>query len=196
GDRTAALSFPTDLPRAEELDDRTRPAGTYHILDADSSQHVAIAAAVGGTSLVIDGPPGTGKSQTIANTIAEFLAAGRTVLFVSEKTAALEVVKRRLDERRLGDFCLELHSHKANKREVIAELGRCLHLTPETYRDPGDDLARLSEARSRLNSYVRELHAVRQPLGLSAFQVHGELARLDRLTSTSRCLVPQVLERD
>jgi hypothetical protein len=124
------------------------------------------------------------------------LAAGKTVLFVSEKAAALEVVKRRLDDYRLGDFCLELHSHKASKRAVIAELGRCLHLTPEAYRDPSDDLARLAEARAQLNAYVRELHTVRRPLGRSAYQVHGELARLDRLTSSSRCPVPQVLERD
>src|SRR5262249_27418630 len=133
GDRSAALHPPNDVPRAEELDDRTKPHETHHILDADSSQHAAIVAATRGVSLVLDGPPGTGKSQTIANTIAEFLAAGKTVLFVSEKTAALEVVKRRLDERKLGDFCLELHSHKANKAAVITELGRCLHLTPETY---------------------------------------------------------------
>jgi hypothetical protein len=73
---------------------------------------------------VLDGPPGTGKSQTIANIIAESLATGKTVLFVSEKAAARQVVKRRLDASNLGDFCLECH--KANKKEVIAELGRCL----------------------------------------------------------------------
>jgi hypothetical protein len=195
GDRSAVPRVPSDLPRAEELDEKTRPVETYHILDADSSQHEAIAAAVRGASLVLDGPPGTGKSQTIANIIAESLAAGKTVLFVSEKTAALEVVKRRLDNRQLGDFCLECHSHKANKREVVTELGRCLSLAPEAYLDPNEDLEQLYETRTRLNAYVRELHAVRQPLGLSAYQVHGRLARLARLTSTSRCPIPQVLEQ-
>jgi len=196
GDDSVSLRVPADLPAAGELDEKTRSQETHHILNADSSQHAAIAAATRGASLVLDGPPGTGKSQTIANTIAEFLAAGKTVLFVSEKTAALEVVKRRLDERGLGDFCLELHSHKANKRAIITELGRCLNLAPRACPDLSDDLARLFEARSQLNAYVRELHAVRQPLGMSAFRVHGELARLDRVASASRCPVPQVLQQD
>src|SRR5207237_8490585 len=177
-DVSGALGSSSDRPRAEELDDKTHPQSTFHILDADSSQHEGSAAAVGGANLVLAGPPGTGKSQTIANVIAEFLAAGKTVLFVSEKTAALAVVKRRLDARRLGDFCLEVHSHKANKRAVIAELGRCLELAPPAERDPGDAIDRLVEERAYLNAYVRELHVVRQPLGLTVFQAHGQLAKL------------------
>jgi very-short-patch-repair endonuclease len=196
GDPTVAPRCPAGLPKAEDLDRETRPSRTFHILDADSSQHEAIAAATRGASLVLDGPPGTGKSQTIANVIAEFLATGKTVLFVSEKAAALEVVQRRLQDQGLGDFCLACHSHKANKREVVAELGRCLSLEPDSSRDPGDDLERLYEARRELNEYVGELHTVRAPLGMTVYQVHGELTRLERLTSTSRCPVPQVLERD
>ena len=161
---------------------------TYHILDSDSSQHEAIEAVKRGASLVLDGPPGTGKSQTIANIIAEFLAMGKSVLFVSEKSAALEVVKRRLDKRRLGDFCLECHSHKSNKKQVIDELGRCLDLPAETYKDHSDDLNRLFETRESLNAYVRALHEVRQPLGLSAFQVHGRLAAI-QTGGVSRCPV-------
>src|SRR4029077_12279343 len=124
GDREAVPAPPGDLPRPEDLDERVPPEDAVHILDADSSQQAAIEAVKRGANLVLDGPPGTGKSQTIANLIAEYLAAGKTVLFVSEKAAALEVVRRRLDDRRLGDFCLDLHSHKANKRGVAAELGR------------------------------------------------------------------------
>jgi very-short-patch-repair endonuclease len=195
-DPAVTLSCPGDLPRAEELDRRAHPAQTFHILDADSSQHEAIAAATRGANLVLDGPPGTGKSQTIANIIAEFLAAGKTVLFVSEKAAALEVVQRRLQDRGLGDFCLACHSHKASKRDVVAELGRCLALGPESHADPAEDLQRLYDARRRLNDYVRELHAVRPPLGLTVFQAHGELARLAHLAGTSRCPIPQILERD
>jgi hypothetical protein len=196
GDPTVQLRCPPDLPAAKELDRMAQPDKTFHILDADSSQHEAIEAAKRGASLVLDGPPGTGKSQTIANIIAEFLAAGKTVLFVSEKAAALEVVQRRLQDKGLGDFCLACHSHKANKREVVAELGRCLGLGPEDHRDPTEDLQRLHEVRRQLNEYVRELHAARPPLGKTVYQVHGELARLERLTSRSRCPVPQVLERD
>src|SRR5205085_12692635 len=105
-DPTVGLRWPSDLPRAEELDQKTLPSKTFHILDADSSQHEAIEAVKGGASLVLDGPPGTGKSQTIANVIAESLAVGKTVLFVSEKAAALEVVQQRLQRNGLGDFCL------------------------------------------------------------------------------------------
>jgi very-short-patch-repair endonuclease len=195
GDSAVELRCPAGLPKPEDLDRELHPAQTFHILDADSSQHEAIVAATRGASLVLDGPPGTGKSQTIANIIAEFLAVGKTVLFVSEKAAALEVVQRRLQDRNLADFCLACHSHKANKRDVVAELGRCLGLVPEKASDPTDGLQRLHEARRQLNDYVRELHAQRPPLGMTVYQVHGELARA-RLRSASRCPIPNVLERD
>ena len=193
GDQAVRLSVPEELPRAEELDAVTHPTTTFHILDSDSSQHEAIEAAKRGANLVIDGPPGTGKSQTIANLIAEFLAAGKTILFVSEKSAALEVVKRRLDKKRLGDFCLECHSHKANKKQVIDELGRSLNLPVESYHDQSEDLERLFESREALNAYVRALHAPRPPLGLSAFQAHGRLAAIPTAWATN-CTVPDVAE--
>ena len=92
------------------------------IRDADSSQHRAIIDVMRGRSFVIKGPPGTGKSQTIANIIAANLAKGKSVLFVAEKAAALDVVKKRLDEAGLGDFCFELHSTKAKKADILANL--------------------------------------------------------------------------
>ena len=98
------------------------------IRDADSSQHRAIIDVMRGRSFVIKGPPGTGKSQTIANIIAANLAKGKSVLFVAEKAAALDVVKKRLDEAGLGDFCFELHSTKAKKADVLANLERRLNL--------------------------------------------------------------------
>ncbi len=98
------------------------------IFDADSSQHSALIDAIGGKNLVIEGPPGTGKSQTITNLIAASLVRGKTVLFVSEKLAALEVVRRRLDEAGLGIFCLELHSHKTQKQQLLKELQERLKL--------------------------------------------------------------------
>ncbi len=152
GDSAVSLRPPEGLPTADTLDEMVPPAQAIHILDADSSQHEAIEAVKRGAHLVMDGPPGTGKSQTIANMIAEALAAGKTVLFVSEKTAALEVVKKRLDRCGLGDFCLELHSHKANKRVVAAELGRCLELGPESHRDISLELRQLADDRRRLNA--------------------------------------------
>ncbi|MBN9119121.1 MAG: DUF4011 domain-containing protein [Planctomycetes bacterium] len=195
GDNAVSLLPPSDLPTADKLDEAVPPVSAVHILDADSSQYEAIEAVKRGAHLVMDGPPGTGKSQTIANMIAEALAAGKTVLFVSEKTAALEVVKKRLDRCGLGDFCLELHSHKANKRAVVAELGRCLELKPVGAPGVASQLAQLAETRHKLNLFVAELHAVRQPLGMSAFRVHGEVAKLDYLPGRSRIAIPDVFSK-
>ena len=94
------------------------------VLDADASQRAAIAAALDGRSFVLDGPPGTGKSQTIANMIGAALHAGKTVLFVSEKAAALDVVRDRLAGAGLGAYLLELHSHQAARKQVAASLGQ------------------------------------------------------------------------
>ncbi|MBK6736349.1 MAG: hypothetical protein IPG61_20240 [bacterium] len=98
-----------DCPLSESafLDD-LRPVGEVHeVVDADSSQVLALEDVKAGRTLVIEGPPGTGKSQTITNLIAEAVASGRKVLFVSEKMAALSVVKRNLDQVGLGDACLD-----------------------------------------------------------------------------------------
>ncbi len=117
------------LPDEKDVDKIEAPAKTYQVLDADSSQRVSIEYALRGQSFVMKGPPGTGKSQTIANIIAECIANGKSVLFVSDKMAALEVVYKRLSEVGLAHFCLELHSSKANKQQVVAELKRSLTRT-------------------------------------------------------------------
>ncbi len=194
GDTTASSKPPERMPEATDLDRVVSPSDAIHILDTDSSQHEAIEAVKRGADVVLDGPPGTGKSQTIANIIAEMLAAGKTVLFVSAKIAALEVVKRRLDKCGIGDFCLEVHSQKASKKEVVAELGRCLELASEGKPDTAQQLHELAENRSKLNEFVSELHAVRQPLGWSAYRVHGELAKIDtqceRADGSGRSRIP------
>lgn len=195
GDDSAPVSASRDLPAIEDFDEQIHPKDIHTILDSDSSQLEAIVAAKSGMSLVLDGPPGTGKSQTIANIIAESLAAGKTVLFVSEKAAALEVVKRRLDASNLGDFCLECHSHKANKKEVITELGRCLSLPSEQYNDQSDELVRLKSARKRLNAYVCALHRPCSALRMTPYAVHGQLAQL-KASHTSRCPIGNVLDVD
>ena len=117
-------------PFSEErsLDDQVDLEDLHQIRDADSSQTLAILDVLEGRNLVIQGPPGTGKSQTISNLIAEHVARGKKVLFVAEKMAALDVVKRRLDEDGVGDACLELHSHRTNKRSFLEELERTLKL--------------------------------------------------------------------
>ena len=167
-----------DIPDLRQLDQAQKPEETYQILDADSSQQQCIQAALANRNIVLQGPPGTGKSQTIANIIAEFIARGRSVLFVSEKIAALEVVFKRLREVKLDEYCLELHSHKANKREVATTLGKSLHERQNPTRLPSqDDFAKFESSRKRLNEYVQAIHEVRQPLGKSVFEVSSLLTK-------------------
>ncbi|MBI2760590.1 MAG: DUF3320 domain-containing protein [Chloroflexi bacterium] len=172
-----------DAPRADELDQKLDPSDCFPVLDADSSQLEAVARSRAGQHLVIDGPPGTGKSQTIANIIADQLASGKKVLFVSEKMAALEVVYERLKAAGLGTFCLEAHSHHASKRDVIGQLGSALlgqDLVSSGYRVE-EKYHELRRDRDRLNSYVHALHRERDRQGRTAFEVHGALAALRTL---------------
>lgn len=160
-------------------DNKTRPIDTYQIMDADSSQQDAILYSKKGISFVLQGPPGTGKSQTITNIIAEILADGKKVLFVSEKLAALEVVHKRLSQAGIADFCLTLHSHKANKKEVLNELGRTLSMNRIKVQDEAlYQLELLQNQRDKLNRYNTELHTPCQPLNKSIYDINGKLARL------------------
>lgn len=172
-----------DLPDERQLDVIQRPEATFQIRDADSSQQVCIQYALRGQSFVMQGPPGTGKSQTIVNIIAESIAAGKTVLFVSEKMAALEVVYKRLREDGLGDFCLELHSHKADKRKVVADLKRSLEERPVPQRSLSAlEFERLKRLKDTLNNYVIALHRLRSPLERSVYEVLSLLAKLDAIS--------------
>ena len=166
------------LGEDEHIDDAEGVAGLHPVMDADSSQTLAVRDAIQGRNLVIQGPPGTGKSQTITNLIGEALAGGRTVLFVAEKMAALEVVKRRLDTIHLGDACLELHSHKTNKRVVLDELKRTLAMGRPKVERGTEDGVLLEEARGRLNDYAR---AVNSPVGRSGLTPHDLVGRLAQL---------------
>ncbi len=178
-----ALPEPNKLIEAEHLDENVHPRETLAILDADSSQEEAIQAAIAGQSFVLQGPPGTGKSQTIANIIAESLARGRKVLFVSEKMAALEVVRRRLNTAGLGEFLLDLHDAKRNKKDFINELQtavRQARVRPSDWESVAweNQSAELERRRKDLNTYVRELHKPRFALQISAFEAYGRRARL------------------
>lgn len=149
-----------------------------HVLDADSSQAIVIEEVKRGRNLVIQGPPGTGKSQTITNLIAAAVHAGKKVLFVAEKMAALEVVERRLAKIGLGDMCLDLHSHKANKRSVLDELKRTLSLEKPWVEDVHQHAQELDWCRERLNEYLRRIHTPLAPSGFTPYQIVGELVRL------------------
>ena len=145
----------------------------HTVVDADSSQMSAIKMAKSGKSFVLQGPPGTGKSQTITNIIAECLYDGKKVLFVSEKQAALNVVFDKLRQVRLSDFCLELHSHKSNKKQVIEELRRTLYLPKINASNVPDDMMRRTKSQEVLDRYEHELHSVRPYVELSLFQMYG-----------------------
>lgn len=172
-----ALAPGRDVERG--FHDAQDPADSFQVVSADSSQQDAIELSRRGESFIMQGPPGTGKSQTITNIIAQALADGRRVLFVAEKMAALQVVYRKLQDAGLSDFCLPIHSHKANKREVLAELGRTLELGHPQVRDEARaQLDQLRAARGLLGEYARQLHEPLEPLGMSAYEALGELACL------------------
>ena len=143
------------------------------IRDADSSQHSALIHALRGKNLVIEGPPGTGKSQTITNLIAAALARGKSVLFVSEKLAALEVVRNRLDEVGLGTFCLELHSHKTKKGALLNDIAlRCSKRG--TYREPAElnnQLAIVEQKKQVLTLYASLINKTIEPFHATMFDI-------------------------
>ena len=174
---TPRESYPSGIAftNPKRLDSEFSPEQTFCPLPADSSQLSAVMAAVRGKDFVLIGPPGTGKSQTISNLIAQCLAEGKRVLFVSEKIAALDVVYRRLREVKLGEFCLELHSSKARKLDVLAQLQSAWEaqgdVDPQAWRAQAQRLKRL---RDDLNGYVERLH-FRHDNGMTVFEAIGRV---------------------
>ena len=169
----------SSIPDGGIIDDFLPADDVYHVVDADSSQAIAIHDVNQGRNLVIEGPPGTGKSQTITNIIADAISHGRKVLFVSEKMAALEVVKRRLDEIELGVACLELHSHKTNKRSVLQDLEATWKLEkPIAIDDSSNKLSELDETRGVLNEYATANNDLVGGTGVAPIDARGELAKI------------------
>lgn len=166
------------IPDDQPIDSIVLPSDLLHILDSDSSQTLAVHEVRQGRNLVIQGPPGTGKSQTIANLVAAAVADGKTVLFVAEKMAALEVVKRRLDSKGIGAACLELHSHKANKKSVLEDIRRTWENGAPRAADVGSLNARLGDLRDELNGHAARMHQQHSVSGLTHYQVIGQLVRL------------------
>ncbi len=141
-----------------KIGDAIAPENTYSILDTDSSQQLAIEYAKKGASLIIRGPPGTGKSQTIANIIAECLADDKKVLFVAQKKAALDVVKERLDKYGVGEFCIDIHSQKSNKANILDQIRKSMGSSYEPVQYPGEIFSNLKQTRDKLNSYIDLVH--------------------------------------
>lgn len=149
----------------------------HNVVDADSSQIEAIEMAKAGVSFVLQGPPGTGKSQTITNIIAECINDGKKVLFVSEKQAALNVVFDKLKKAELEEFCLELHSYKTNKKEVIDNLCKTMRASKTVVSNVADAALELKEkSRKELDLYEMELHRKRDVINRSLYQLYEDYA--------------------
>ncbi|MBX2850182.1 MAG: DUF3320 domain-containing protein [Phycisphaeraceae bacterium] len=176
---------PEPFPEGAELDDTLAPDGLLCTRDADSSQLTAVCAAKDQRTFVLEGPPGTGKSQTIANIVSDALGRGRRVLFVAEKMAALSVVRKRLEQDGLGAFCLELHSAKASKKQVLAQIQESLHAPRNSAPANWDALCgELGKTRNQLNAYIRAMHETRAA-GESLYRMIGRLNRLGDGQTTS-----------
>lgn len=174
GDTDEANDIPAEL--SDFNLDSINTHDCYQVMSADSSQQDSILYSKNNISFVMQGPPGTGKSQTITNIIAEALADGKKVLFVSEKMAALQVVYKRLQEAHLGDFCLPLHSYKANKKEILEQIGANLKLKQTRVKDTAmNSLDELQTIRNEINEYATELHKLIAPMNLSCYEVYSKL---------------------
>jgi superfamily I DNA and/or RNA helicase len=157
----------------EDVDKELLYKDMYQVLDADSSQIAVIEDVKSGRNLVVEGPPGTGKSQTIVNVIAELLASGKSVLFVSEKMAALEVVKNRLDNVGLGKFVLELHSHKTKRKKLLKELQKALNVRAIDDININQTLRKLEKLRHQLDEYAEIIHQPVYNVQMSPFDLYG-----------------------
>ncbi len=172
------IQVPEELNNFDH-DKQIRPIDTFQVVDADSSQQDAVLLSKKGASFVLQGPPGTGKSQTITNIIAEAIADGKKVLFVSEKMAALQVVYNRLSSIGLSEFCLTLHSHKAKKKDILRDLANSINIDRIRVRDEAlSQLDLLERKRNMLNEYQEELHTPTSGLNISIFTANGRLAKL------------------
>jgi very-short-patch-repair endonuclease len=180
---------------------RDDPATDFSVLDADSSQRAAIDAVLAGRSLVIHGPPGTGKSQTIANLIAAMVARGRKVLFVAEKRAAIDAVLSRLSAVNLSDLVLDIHEGARDRQRIATELAAALDQAARA--DTPDTSAlhrRLADRQRRLTRHAAALHKPHAPWGLTAYQVQSALlgvrlpARVNARLAAPERIIPESAE--
>ncbi|MGN6302598.1 MAG: AAA domain-containing protein [Angustibacter sp.] len=177
GDPEAITAVADAQPLAPSGD--ADPAAEHLVLDADASQQAVVDAVLAGSHLVVKGPPGTGKSQTIANLIASLAASGRRTLFVAEKRAAIDAVLSRLAAVGLDDLVLDLHDGASNRRRVARDIALTLERAGRVARpDVDTTVATLVERRSRLTGHLTALHERREPWGVSAFAAQQALAAL------------------
>lgn len=166
--------------------DYTPPADEFLVLDADASQNYAINAVLAGRSLIIKGPPGTGKSQTISNLISTLVARGKKVLFVAEKRAAIDAVLGRLEDVGLEDLVLDLHGGVSSRRKTAQDLALALKNNARLSRPALDGVhQKLELRRSQLSERVRALHDPRAPWAISFYEVQCQLMDLPEEVGTA-----------
>lgn len=173
------LPPPVEADEDINLDEKYKAQDIALPIGADASQLEAICSAVQGKSFILHGPPGTGKSQTITNIIANALYNGKKVLFVAEKMAALQVVQRRLEMIGLAPFCLELHSNKTKKSNILSQLKRTTEVvkvkSPEAFMQEAEQI---NELRRELNGYINSLHEKRG-IGMSLYDCFAKYADVE-----------------
>ena len=159
----------------------------FLVLDADSSQIRAINSVIAGQNLVVKGPPGTGKSQSIANLIASLVARNRKVLFVAEKRAAIDAVTKRLNHHGLGHLVLDLHGGIGSRRAFAQSVGRALEMsrTAQVLQNSAE-LAELERKRADLNAYAQAMNVVRAPWQMSVYEVRAQLLAVRHAESQVR----------
>ena len=164
------------VPNGDDLP----PRDEFLVLDADGTQSEVINAAVGGANLVVVGPPGTGKSQTIANLLATLTARGRSTLFVAEKRAAIDAVVKRLNGVGLGDLVLDLHEGMRSRRQTAEQLARALQAAHTAHAPNVESLQRtLTRRRGALNDAQQALHQPREPWGVSVYELQSRVLGMD-----------------
>ncbi len=175
---------------AKTLDNTIPPNEIVLPISADSSQLEAIWEASEGRNFILHGPPGTGKSQTITNLIANALYRGKRVLFVAEKMAALSVVQRRLEAIGLAPFCLELHSNKTKKGMILSQLKETTEIVkttpPENFKQEAE---RIFALRTEMNTYIEALHKV-YPFGISLYDA---IVKYQQIDADPLFYIPEVL---
>ncbi len=167
--------------------DELKEQKIHLVVDADSSQVEAVKYSSSGASFVLQGPPGSGKSQTITNIIATAIGNGKKVLFVSEKQAALNIVYENLKRAGLESFALELHSHKANKKEFIAELYNTAILPKYDINNDAYNIEQKHHyLETKLNSYRKVLHSNIGRLNKTLYELYGDYLSLPQTNLTYR----------
>ena len=190
-----SLTTKVDYP-SPDLPDTEPPEAEFLVLDADSSQHQAVNWALMGQSEIVWGPPGTGKSQTIANLIAALIANSKKVLFVAQKQAAVEVVISRLDRAGLGDLVMNCHGGFKSRREFSRGLAEAIQRIQSTPEGIYSDLHReLSQNKQALVDHAKTLHAKRKPWGISAYEVQTRLLGIPKEAKTHPGLPKENLNR-